>query len=247
MALALSPEAFAVLFAAIAIGSLVQSLVGLGSSLVAAPIVVLVAPELVPVTLIVLSLAMPLVTLSHDRHQIDWYGLGWSLPAQIPGTVLGVWLVGVLSATTLGVFVGVMVLLGVFFTWRTVEVPITRTSLSVAGLFSAVAGTATSVGGPPIALLYQSRPAAQVRSTLAIYFGIGAVISLVGLGLGGQIDAHAVWVALALSPGLLLGALVAFAIRRRWDPETVRAGVLWVSAAAAGLLLVRAAWDLVAR
>ena len=36
---------------------------------------------------------MPCLTLVRDHHDIDWRGLGWSLPARLPGTLVGVWVV----------------------------------------------------------------------------------------------------------------------------------------------------------
>ncbi len=229
----------AVLALGVMVGAVVQGLVGLGVGLVAAPLVALLAPDLMPTSLLVVALSMPVVTLLHDHHDIDWRGLCWSLPARLPGTALGVWLVAVVSDRSLGVVVGLMVLVGVVLTYRTVEVPINRLTLAGAGFLSGVTGTATSVGGPPIAVLYQRRPAHQIRSTLAVYFLLGAVLSIAGLALAGAIEARQIWFALLWLPGLLVGASLAQVVRRFIDPASIRLGVLAVCAASAVALLVR--------
>ena len=63
------------------------------------------------------------------------------------------------------------------------RLPINRGTLLPAGLLSGFAGTATSIGGPPLALLYQHSDRPGVRTTLAVYFTTGAAISLTGLGM----------------------------------------------------------------
>lgn len=77
-----------------------------------------------------------------EHHDIDWRGLGWSLPTRILGTVLGVLLVVWFPPAGLGVALGLMVLLSVLLTVKHVEVPVSPGTLSVAGFVSGVTGTA---------------------------------------------------------------------------------------------------------
>ena len=103
-----------------------------------------------------------------------------------------------------------------------------------------MAGTATSIGGPPLAILYQHHHPGVLRPTLAAYFAIGAALSLVGLGVAGQLDSGVALLAAAAladprarrsrcpSP-----SAVAFRVR------LIRAAVLVVCAASAVALLVR--------
>jgi uncharacterized membrane protein YfcA len=220
-------------------GATVQALVGLGLGLVAAPVVTLVAPELMPELMLWLAFAYPMVTLLVEREDIDWRGLGWSLPTRVLGTGLGVAAVATFTTGQLGVAVAVMVLLAVAVTWRAVELPLTPTTLMTAGLVSGVTGTATSIGGPPVAILYQHRPPREIRTTLAVYFMVGAAISLAGLGLAGQLEGHRALVALALVPVLPLGAVLGHALRRWLPAARVRPAVLVVCAGSALVLLVR--------
>jgi uncharacterized membrane protein YfcA len=176
----LDPGAFALVFVAVLLGSTVQAVVGLGIGLIAAPVITLVAPELMP-----------------------------------------------------GVLIAVAV------TWRAVAVPINRGTLSAAGFIGGVTGTATSIGGPPFALLYQHRPPPQIRSTMAVYFLVGAAISLVGLGLSGDLEAHQLAVATVLLPAVGLGVLVGAPLRRLLPAHRVRPTVLAVSAASALVLVAR--------
>ena len=117
---------FLVIALAIFLGSTVQSVVGLGIGLVAAPVMTLLEPALMPGTLIMLALVLPAVTLVHDHDDIDWPGLTWSLPARVLGT--GDRRRGWSRSFTdrqLGIAIGVMVILMVLVTWRSWRCPST--------------------------------------------------------------------------------------------------------------------------
>jgi uncharacterized protein len=228
-----------VLAVSVTVGALVQGSVGLGLGLVAAPMTALFEPSLMPGLMLWLAVSLPLVTLLHERRDVDWRGLSWALPARVPGTVLGVLIVGWLADRALGAIVGIMVLLAVALTVHTIRLPVNRRALVGAGFVSGITGTATSIGGPPLALLYQHRPGRQVRSTLAVYFMLGAALSLAGLGLGGSLHTRDLALAIVLAPFLLLGFAASGPVRSRIDVGHTRTAVLVVCAASALVLLVR--------
>jgi uncharacterized protein len=229
----------AVLAATLVVGAAVQGLVGLGVGMVSAPVVTLVEPRLMPGMLLFIGLATPLVTLVHEHHDIDWRGLAWSLPMRIPGTLVGLFLVETVSERSLGLTVAIVVLLSVLLTIRAAELPINRLTLVIAGIISGITATTTSIGGPPIAVLYQHQHPSRIRSTLAIYFAAGAVFSLVGLLSTGHLAPADAGVAALMLPALVVGVLVARVLRGRMPAGAVRAGVLLVCAGSATLLLLR--------
>ncbi len=239
MVFGLTPSVITVLAVTVLVGAAVQGLVGLGLGLVAAPVTTLLAPQVMPELLLWLAAVMPLVTLVREHDSIDWRGLAWSVPARIPGTAVGVAFVAWFSERELGVAVGLMVVVAVVLTVRTVRFPINRGTLMVAGFVSGVTGTATSIGGPPLALLYQHRAARQIRCTLAVYFVVGASLSLAGLGVAGSLEARELRLALVLIPFLVGGFAVSAALRSRVDPGHIRYGVLTVCGLSALLLLVK--------
>lgn len=229
----------AVLAITLVVGAAVQGLVGLGLGLVAAPVTTMLEPRLMPDLLLWLAMLLPVVSLLREREHIDWRGLGWSLTARVPGTVVGVYLVGIFSARTLGVAVGVMVLLSVAVTARAVVLPVNRVSLTLAGFASGITGTATSIGGPPMAVLLQHRSPLQIRTTLAVYFLLGAALSLAGLAVTGSLEWPTFLLAMLLVPCLVLGFALSRLLHRFLPREHVRPAVLAVCAASAAVLLVR--------
>ena len=199
----------------------------------------LLAPQLMPDLLLWLAFLLPVVTLLHEHDHIDWRGLGWALTARAPGTVLGVAFVSWFSTRHLGIAVGVMVLASVLVTLHAVRLPVNPGTLLTAGFVSGVTGTTTSIGGPPLAILYQHRPALLIRSTLAVYFLAGAGFSLVGLGVTGGLEWSTLLLALAMVPCLVVGFAASRLLRRVVPARHTRSGVLLVCGLSAVVLLVR--------
>ena len=229
----------AVLAATLVVGAAVQGLVGLGLGLVAAPVTMLLEPQLMPDLMLWLAMLLPVGTLAREHQEIDWRGLGWSLGARVPGTLVGVALVAAFSTRQLGVAVGLMVLLSVALTAKAVVIPVNRGTLVAAGFASGITGTATSIGGPPLAILLQHRSPRQIRTTLAVYFLLGAAFSLLGLLLTGRLEPQTLLLAAILSPCLALGLALARVMHGVLPRHRVRAAVLTACAASAVVLLVR--------
>jgi uncharacterized membrane protein YfcA len=229
----------AVLAVAVTAGALVQGTVGLGLGLVAAPVVTLADASLMPEVMLWLAAALPVLTLAREWRHAEGPGLAWALLGRIPGTAVGVAVVAVASERVLELAVGTMVLLTVALSLRDVRVRVGRRSLLTAGLVGGVTGTATSIGGPPLALLYQHHPGAVVRATLAGYFCAGALLSLGGLAVAGELERREALVALALVPCLAAGFALASLLRPRLEGGRTRAAILAVCAASALALIVR--------
>jgi uncharacterized protein len=221
------------------LGAYVQAVVGLGLGLLAAPVVALVEPSLVPVLTLWLALLISGLNLLDEHEHVDWRSTAWSLPARVPGTVVGAWLVAVFTEEQIGVVLAVMVLIAVALSVHTLVVPLTPTTLASAGFVAGVTGTATSVGGPPIALLYQRGDPRTARATMSVFFFVGVILSLIGLGFAGSIGRTPSLLALAMAPGVLLGYVVGRRTRNKVDREVFRRGVLVVCTVSALILLAR--------
>jgi uncharacterized membrane protein YfcA len=221
------------------LGAYVQAVVGLGLGLLTAPVVALVAPSMVPVLPLWLALLIAGLNLLDEHEHVDWRSTAWSLPARVPGTFLGAWLVASFTEEQIGVVLAVMVLLAVALTVRTVDVPLNPTSLAAAGFVAGTTGTATSIGGPPIALLYQRGVPEVVRATLSVFFFVGVILSLTGLTISGSLDREASLLALAISPGVLVGYVVGRRSRGIVDGPWFRRAVLVVCSVSALILLAR--------
>ncbi len=221
------------------IGAVVQSSVGLGVGLVATPVVTMLFPSLMPGAILVMALLLPFATLAQEFGHADLRGIGWAFAGRVAGTPAGVWLVAAVPDRALSVVIGFFVLAALAATSWTREVPRNRRTLAAAGLVSGTTGTASGIGGPPIALLYQRESGPRVRATLAVYFIVGALLSLVTLAAAGQLPAVQVVAGLALMPFVLVGFAAAGPLRRYLDAGRLRAALLIVVGSSAVALIVR--------
>jgi uncharacterized membrane protein YfcA len=101
-------------------------------------------------------------------------------------------------------------------------------------------GTISTVGGPPMALVYQRESGATLRSTLAVYFTLAGVFSVTALHLAGKLGAREVILGSYLAPGLVLGYMLSSFTKRFVDKGILRPMVLILATAAAIAVVVKA-------
>ena len=111
---------------------------------------------------------------------------------------------------------------------------------ATAGLITGVTETATGIGGPPLALVYQHQPVAVMRSTLAVCFLVGQVMSLIFLFAAGQVRQPQLLAAAQLLPALGVGALLSHYVHHRINERFMRSFVQLFAVASGVVLLVKA-------
>jgi uncharacterized membrane protein YfcA len=225
--------------AIVMVGAFVQASVGLGLGMLGAPLVALVAPDLVPTLLLLLVVPLSIAVVVADRHHIDWRVIGWALPARIPGTFLGVWLATTFPGRGLGLMVAVMVLVSVWFTFHTVEVRQTPVTLFGAGLAAGTTGTAVAVGGPPMAIVTAHRPPREVRVTLSLFFVVGSVFSLVVFAWQDALPTASLTLGVLYLPLLAVAYPLGNWANRRVPHESFRRAVLALCTISALVLLAK--------
>ena len=217
--------------AVMSVGATLQGSVGFGLALTAAPLLALIDPRLVPGPILVCALSLTLAMLIRERDHLDLKGVGWALAGRVPGTVVGAAMLALVPAATMGVLFGAIVLLAVLISASGVRPRVSRWSLMSAGVLSGIMGTTSSIGGPPVAILYSHEAGPRMRGTMAGYFTAGACLSLVALAVVGRFGAQeAVWAA-AMLPGVLLGFLISNRVKRVLDGGYTRPAVLLVASA----------------
>lgn len=234
----MSTWGFALLSAVVLLGSLLQVAIGFGLGLVAAPVIALVEPSLVPIVILVLACGITTAVLVQDGAHLDLRGTGWALVGRVPGTVAGAALVAVLPAKALALMVVAMVVFGVAASLHGFRPQPTRTAVAVAGALSGLMGTTTSIGGPPMAMVWQRFAGPRLRSTMGAFFLVGSILSLATLLFFGSVDTHNLRYALFLAPAAALGVLLARPVGRRLDVRRTRITAMALALAGAAILLV---------
>ena len=235
-----SPALLAAIFAIVVAASIVQAGLGMGFGLASAPLLALIDPRLVPGPVLIIAVVTSIWAAWREHAAIKWN----ELQVGIAGRVIGVFAGSVLLASlvnqqmfmlTFGGLIASAVLLSVSG-WR---LPFNSFTLLIMAALSGLMGTITSVGAPPMALIYQIRPASEARPTLASFFAIGSTLSLLGLYLSGWGRSSDVVLAVLMVPPMLLGTFIARRLSSTCDPR-FRPILLCISAAAAAGLICRA-------
>lgn len=230
---------YSILAVAILLASCLQASIGFGIGMLAAPVVAIVEPSLIPGTLIMIATLVTLIVTLRERGDIDMRGTGWALIGRVPGTIAGALLLAALPQTALAILLAAVVLVGVVLTsvgW--VPVP-HRRNLVFAGATSGVLGTATSIGGPPMALVWQGNSGPRLRGTMSGFFLIGSMMSLAALAATGSVDGRTLWAFTVLIPAAVAGYVLSRYINRLLDPRRLRWLAIAVSAFGAVVLIGR--------
>ncbi len=239
MAGSLSAGALVVALAAVGVGAIVQGSIGFGFSFVAAPVMALLIPAALPVTLLFLALPMTSLMAFRERRDIDVPGFAWITLGRALGTAGGAAVLVLVPADALSVLFGSLILVAVSMAAVGPAFEAGTQTRFLAGIASGVMGTAAAVGGPPVAIVYRHRPGPELRSTLALSFLVGLLMSLVALGLAGQVHPWHAVLAVQLVPALLAGLLVSRALVRVLDRAWLRPAVLAFAAAGGTAAVVR--------
>ena len=219
------------------VGSTVQGSIGFGMGLLAAPILGLLDPRFVPAPILLSSLVLTTCLALRERYEIDVVGVRWALVGRVAGTLVAGMILAVLPPDLMTILFGSVVLVAVAMSVSGVRLQPERSILIGAGMLSALMGTIASIGGPPMALVYQHADGARLRATMSSFFVVGTVMSLTALRLVGRFGADEVVLALVILPAMVAGLLASRWTATRVDRGYTRPLVL-VLAAAAGLAVI---------
>lgn len=222
-----------------AVGFTLQGAVGFGMGILGSPVLILIDSRLVPGPVLASSMVFTTLLAVRERRAIDVDGLRWAVVGRLAGTIPAAAVLAVLPADQLSLLFGGIVLLGVAISISGLHVEPRPVSLVVGGALSGLMGTIASIGGPPMALLYQHAAGARVRGTLSSLFLIGSIVSLVALTLVGRFGRDELRLTLPLLPGVLFGFVVSRRIASRLDRGYTRRAVLAIATGAGLIVVVR--------
>jgi uncharacterized protein len=224
---------------AVTIGATLQGSVGFGLGMVASPILILINPAFVPAPLLLCSLAMTLLIAYREHQALHVGDVTWALVGRVPGIVLGVGTLVVVSAERLAIVFGFLILAAAIMSAIGPRFVVSRRALCIAGAVSGFMGTTISVGGPAIALVLQNQPGGRVRATLSGYFAVGVSMSLVALAAVGRLGRTELFLAAALLPGTFMGLAISRRLAPVLDRGRTRLAVVSLSFVAGCAVLVR--------
>ena len=224
------------------VAAFVQGTLGFGFAIVSVPVLALVDPRLAPIPQLIQMLPLTFLVYWREREAADWSGAVWTTVGRFPGTALGVLLLGVATQQALDLLIGALVLVAVAGLHGERSVSRTPVSEFLAGLLSGAASAVSSIGGPPIALLYKGARGPTVRATLSAIFFVGLVVTVAGLALAGEMSMAEVALGAATTPLVLAGVWFSRFAVHRVEGRPLQVGILVFCALSALALIARAAF-----
>ena len=234
----LHPLGLAIAIAIVMLGAAVQGSIGFGLGLLAAPVLGIIDPDFLPVTVVAAVVPLGFGVVLHDHVHIVWREVAFAIAGRVPGVLIGTWLVHRLGTRAISVVIAVSVLLAVIGSVSTFRFRPTHRNLVVAGFASGVTGTASGIGGPPMALTYQHADPTALRATLSGYFAIGAMLSFLALLAGGEVGRRQMELTGLLLPAVLVGLAMSRIVIRFLPAARLRPVILTVCSLSAVALLV---------
>ena len=222
-----------------ALAATLQASVGYGYGIVAVPLLLLVNPAFIPAPFIFASLILMMSVSFTNRKALSGKPLGWIFIGLVAGTPAGVLLLKYFKNFNYSLAVAGIILFGVLLSLLRYRVPVTPVSQSVCGFMSAVMGTATGVGGAPIALLYQYEKGWEIRAVLSVVFCIASLFSFIGVLAGGLFWKEQLLLSLQLIPGVFAGHWMGARLAPWIDRGHSRPAILALSFASVIAVLIK--------
>lgn len=219
--------------AVLVVASAVQGSVGFGAALLAAPVLLLIHPGFAPGPILVSNLVLTLLVVRREWSSVDFASLRFLASGRLCGTLLAGAVLAHVSQVVFDLLFAALVLIAVALSLPRGGFARSPRNLTVAGVASGLMGTLSSIGGPPVALVYQGVDPPRFRATLGVLLILGASMSIAttwAVGRFGDTEA-------ALSGVLVPAAFVGFWLSRfgiHWvNGPRVRVAVLVLSSTAA--------------
>lgn len=237
--LPVTPTEIAIAIALAVVGSFIQGSIGFGLAVVSAPVLLLVNEVFVPGPILLAAMLLVMLIAVREWEDVIFRDVGLATVGRIIGTMPAAYAVHTLPRSAYELLFGSLVMIGVFLSALGWHIPPTTRNVILAAILSGFTGTVSSVGGPPMALVYQNESGPRIRATLSAIFTFGTIVSLFGLWLAGRFGVVELILGVLLMPGILVG----FALSRYatgWiDQARTRPAVLLISALSALIILLR--------
>lgn len=231
--------AFSVIAVTVLLSAFVQGSTGMGFAMITAPVVSFIDPSLIPVMLLVLMIPLNFYVAARERSDIHWHGVKWVSVGRFAGTFFGLWILVIVNLHQLALLIGWSTLVAAVIALIAPKFTPNRPVLATVGLITGVTETSTGIGGPPYALAYQHSPGPELRSTVAVCFLVGEIISLIVLAISGQVNGSTMLFTSAMLPFLALGSFLSRYVHHRLDGPVLRYIVLGFAILSGSIVIIQ--------
>ncbi|ETV48645.1 TSUP family transporter [Pseudomonas aeruginosa] len=240
-----------IILVAVAVGSYLQAFTGFALGIVVLAIAVLThaAPIAIVATTITI-VALPGIAIALARHwrHIDRASFCQTLIGLVPGTLLGLWLLGKMGeehTALLQLLLGGLIVAGgvaLFIKPRPHPSRSSPLSFVLMGLLGGLMGGLFSIPGPPLIYHYYRQPVSiqAIRTSLLALSGVMSLIRLIMQGLQGELNAEVMSLGLLSIPVAMLASWLYVRFPPQLSDLSMRRGAFALFVAMGGFILLTA-------
>ncbi len=200
-----SYEIYLIILFAIFVGATAQSSVGIGFGIPGC-IIILTDPSMIPISIVLMGTFLAFSNALLNLKDILLKDLIYSLSGRVIGTFLSVPLIALTIGTNNFLIIfGIVLLITIPLSALKWNLKANKKNIVIAGTCSGFMGTLTGVGGPPMGIVYQNSESRNVVATLNMFFGLGALFSVIVLANMNLLNTTIAIKCLFLAPGLVMG------------------------------------------
>lgn len=212
----------AVLFAAF-----VRGLAGFGFALILAPLLLLILDPIVVVIInLFLGLLSHIVVVLWSLREVNLRRISPMIASSLLGIPLGAWIISVIAPHIMKIVIGTVIIffaIPIFVGFRK-SFTSGKLTVGLAGFFSGILASSTSLGGPPVVLFMHSQgwTKREILASLAAYFTFLNSFSLLALSISGQMHVGTLLTAASLVPAMLIGVRLGMMVFQRTNSHLFR-------------------------
>jgi len=197
-------------FIIVFVASTAQSVFGMGWGMIAAPLLALLNPQLIPSTIVFLGFFAALYPSIRYFSNINWYIYKPSIFGRITGSILAGWITAyVVSSGKIEITLGIVLLITIIISIFTIKkIKQNRTNHFIAGTASGILGTVVGVGGTPMGIIYQNENPIMVRANNNAFFAVGSLVSFIILVLADVMQLYHILFGFLLLPPLFFASYI---------------------------------------
>ena len=224
------------------VGAVVQGVVGYGIALICAPLLFLIDPTYIPAPMIMASMLLNFLLMHRERQALQFGDITWASVGNAFGVACAALVLLYVAGDKFNLVFGGLILFAVALSLSGYKPAITPGSSIIAGFASGFMGTCTSVGGPPVALLYQSASIQVIRANLPAFFFFSSILALIALAATGHMSWIDIRAFLAGIPGILLGFYISHYAKGWLGNLSLRPFILGIASISALWAIIDGIW-----
>lgn len=219
--------------------SVLQMATGVSVGMIIVPFLAMISYTLVPVPIVLASLALTIMMAYKGREHIDVENIYHVSFGMLAGIFVAIFLFSQIHFEYLGLVFGMLILFSVFISIKIKSFRLSKKMNFAGGLIAGTMGAMAAVGGQVLALLFQNHPLESIKSTLAALYTLFSLVMLFIFYLFGQFSNDQMVSGLYMMPGFIIGYLIAPKFTKYFDPKYSKVAVLGMAIVGSLLLIYR--------